>query len=275
MLARTRACAGGGLFCLSAVRSSRAVCTPDRWFPSQRGSGPASEARFRIRLGAVVLMPVRRGVRMPRRAVTLAPVCPVVSPSYRDRLFSVFIAERVERTSSEWGVAPRAICQAMPVEGGGCRRAVDQPTTMDRACSWRAADRRSGGGGESRACSTDGCCGARLATGRRPGRRDGRYGGPRRGRVCCQRRRGRRPRFSAPAFTETEGEALIAADFDSNATPDIALIDARCTGLVVLRGRGDGNLRHPVASCGDSDDGIEGTAAADVNNDGRPDVMAL
>ena len=62
------------------------------------------------------------------------------------------------------------------------------------------------------------------------------------------------PRFSAPAFTETgHSERVMAADFNGDATPDIAQIDGTCTGLVVLLGTGDANLGKPITSCGHFD----------------------
>jgi len=85
-------------------------------------------------------------------------------------------------------------------------------------------------------------------------------------------------RFSAPAFTQIGGlEEVVAADFNGDGTPDIANIDGICdNGPAVLLGRGDGTFGRPVASCRRLVFGAtEATAVADVNGDGRLDIMIL
>ena len=54
-----------------------------------------------------------------------------------------------------------------------------------------------------------------------------------------------------------------AANFNRDGKPDIAVIDATCTGVAALRGKGDGNIA-PQA--------YDGPIVADFNRDGRPDL---
>jgi hypothetical protein len=87
------------------------------------------------------------------------------------------------------------------------------------------------------------------------------------------------PRFSAPAFTPGGVGDIgpVVADFNGDAMPDIVAIDGGCreTGIAVLLGRGDGNFARLLTSCGRFDYGAVGSAVADVNGDGRPDVSVV
>jgi VCBS repeat protein len=84
------------------------------------------------------------------------------------------------------------------------------------------------------------------------------------------------PRFSTPAFTPgVDAWLFVTADFNGDATLDVATIDEGSGLLSVLLGKGDGNFRRRVISRGPDGNLPEGIAVADVNGDGRPDVLVV